>query len=161
MSERYSIKVNDSIEFNFDKNDSEQFDSIPLTKNHFHILHQNSSCEAEVVESDFIHKKYTVKINGTTYEVAIHNGLDNLISEMGFEVGARKVINALHAPMPGLILEITAHVGQEVLKNDPLLILGAMKMENSYLSPRDGIIKSISVAQGDAVEKGQLLIEFE
>ena len=36
-----------------------------------------------------------------------------------------------------------------------------MKMENSFLSPRDGIIKSISVAMGDAVDKGQLLIEFE
>jgi biotin carboxyl carrier protein len=36
-----------------------------------------------------------------------------------------------------------------------------MKMENSFLSPRDGIIKSISVLLGDAVDKGQLLIEFE
>jgi biotin carboxyl carrier protein len=36
-----------------------------------------------------------------------------------------------------------------------------MKMENSFLSPRDGIIKSISVILGDAVDKGQLLIEFE
>jgi biotin carboxyl carrier protein len=36
-----------------------------------------------------------------------------------------------------------------------------MKMENSITSPRDGIIKSISVSKGDAVEKNQLLIEFE
>jgi biotin carboxyl carrier protein len=63
--------------------------------------------------------------------------------------------------MPGLILEISVVVGQEVKENDNLIILGAMKMENSFLSPRDGIIKSISVAVGDAVDKGQLLIEFE
>jgi biotin carboxyl carrier protein len=36
-----------------------------------------------------------------------------------------------------------------------------MKMENSFLSPRDGIIKSIAVVIGIAVNKGQLLIEFE
>jgi biotin carboxyl carrier protein len=35
-----------------------------------------------------------------------------------------------------------------------------MKMENSFLSPRDGVIKSIAVPK-DAVDKGQLLIEFE
>jgi biotin carboxyl carrier protein len=34
-------------------------------------------------------------------------------------------------------------------------------MENSFLSPRDGIIKSITVQKGQAVDKGQLLIEFE
>jgi biotin carboxyl carrier protein len=70
-------------------------------------------------------------------------------------------VNAIKAPMPGLILEISVVVGQEVKENDNLIILGAMKMENSFLSPRDGVIKSISVAVGDAVDKGQLLIEFE
>jgi biotin carboxyl carrier protein len=63
--------------------------------------------------------------------------------------------------MPGLILEINVAVGQHVAENDPLLILEAMKMENSFLSPRDGIIKSIVVVKGQAVDKGQLLIEFE
>jgi biotin carboxyl carrier protein len=63
--------------------------------------------------------------------------------------------------MPGLILEISVSIGQEVKENDPLLILEAMKMENSFLSPRDGIIKSIAVSIGNAVDKGQLLIEFE
>ena len=63
--------------------------------------------------------------------------------------------------MPGLILEISVVVGQTVKENDPLLILEAMKMENSFLSPRDGVIKSIAAIKGDAVDKGQLLIEFE
>jgi biotin carboxyl carrier protein len=34
-------------------------------------------------------------------------------------------------------------------------------MENSFQSPRNGVIKSIAVAVGDAVDKGQLLVEFE
>lgn len=80
---------------------------------------------------------------------------------MGIERGRTKVVNAIKAPMPGLILEISVCVGQVVKENDPLLILEAMKMENSFLSPRDGIIKSIAVSIGNAVDKGQLLIEFE
>ncbi|WP_368731792.1 biotin/lipoyl-containing protein [Nostoc linckia] len=46
-------------------------------------------------------------------------------------------------------------------ENDNLLILEAMKMENTFVSPRAGVIKSIAVNKGDAVDKGQLLIEFE
>ena len=42
-----------------------------------------------------------------------------------------------------------------------ILILEAMKMENTLFSPRTGVIKSVSVEKGNAVEKGQLLIEFE
>ena len=41
------------------------------------------------------------------------------------------------------------------------MILEAMKMENSFDSPRAGVIKSIAVEKGQAVDKGQLLIEFE
>jgi len=37
----------------------------------------------------------------------------------------------------------------------------AMKMENIITSPRDGIIKTISVIKGNAVDKNELLIEFE
>ncbi len=93
--------------------------------------------------------------------MAISGALDELIKSMGIERGRTKVVNAIKAPMPGLILEINVSVGQEVKENDPLLILEAMKMENCFLSPRDGVIKSIAVEKGNAVDKGQLLIEFE
>ena len=80
---------------------------------------------------------------------------------MGFETGTTKKVNEIKAPMPGLILDINVEIGQEVKEDDPLLILEAMKMENALTSPRDGVIKSISVTKGDAVDKNQLLIEFE
>ncbi|MBQ0768878.1 MAG: acetyl-CoA carboxylase biotin carboxyl carrier protein subunit, partial [Bizionia sp.] len=96
-----------------------------------------------------------------TYAVQINDELDDLIKEMGFEIGASKQVNDIKAPMPGLILSISVSEGQEVKENDPLLILEAMKMENVFNSPRDGVIKSIAIKTGDAVEKNQLLIEFE
>lgn len=161
MSIPYKVNVNDTFQFEFEKESISQLDAVSVETNKFHILHQNLPYKAEIVVSDFNQKKYTVKVNNNTYHVAISNPLDILIKEMGFEVGLTKQINFIKAPMPGLILEISVVVGQSVLENDSLIILGAMKMENSFLSPRDGVIKSISVNMGDAVDKGQLLIEFE
>ena len=80
---------------------------------------------------------------------------------MGFESGTTKLINEIKAPMPGLILDINVKIGQQVNENDPLLILEAMKMENIITSPRDGIIKTISAVKGKAIDKNELLIEFE
>ena len=161
MSIGYKVNVNDTFHFDLEKESVSQLDEVRVETNKFHILHENTPYQAEIVTSDFLQKSYTVKVNNNTYTVAISNPLDILIKEMGFETGLTKQVNFIKAPMPGLILEISVVVGQTVKENDNLIILGAMKMENSFLSPRDGIIKSISVAMGDAVDKGQLLIEFE
>lgn len=161
MSIGYKVNVNDTFHFDVEKKSVSQLDAVSVETNKFHILHENTPYKAEIVTSDFNQKSYTVKVNNNSYTVAISNPLDILIKEMGFEVGLTKQVNFIKAPMPGLILEISVVVGQEVKENDNLIILGAMKMENSFLSPRDGVIKSISVAMGDAVDKGQLLIEFE
>jgi biotin carboxyl carrier protein len=161
MSLNYKVTVNDTFHYDLETESISQLDAVPTGANAFHILHQNTPYKAEIIASDFNQKNYSVKVNNTIYNVAISNPLDILIKEMGFEVGLTKQINAIKAPMPGLILEISVAVGQTVKENDNLIILGAMKMENSFLSPRDGIIKAIAVNTGDAVEKGQLLIEFE
>jgi biotin carboxyl carrier protein len=157
----YKIKVNASHQFEINKADVEAIDCIETSDNTFHILQENISVNASILNSDFNKKLYTVKVNNNTYEVNINNALDQQIEALGFEIGASKKINEIKAPMPGLILEISVNVGQEVKENDALLILEAMKMENVIKSPCDGIIKSIKVKQGEAVDKNSLLIEFE
>ena len=161
MNNNYKLSVNNSNSFEFTESDLEKLDAVRVEKSKFHVLNDSKPYQVEIISTDFIAKKYTVKVNNNTYEVAISNPLDELIKSMGIERGKTKVVNAIKAPMPGLILEISVEVGQSVKENDPLLILEAMKMENSFLSPRDGIIKSIAVVKGNAVDKGQLLIEFE
>lgn len=161
MSTVYKVNVNDTFQFDVEKESILQLDAVGVEANKFHVLHQNKPFVAEIITKDFHQKSYTVKVNNNSYTVNISNELDVLIKDMGFEVGLTKQVNFIKAPMPGLILEISVVVGQAVKENDNLIILGAMKMENSFLSPRDGIIKSISVTMGDAVDKGQLLIEFE
>lgn len=161
MSHTFKISVNQTDTFEFSENQAATLDAVKNYKDEFHVLHHNTSYKATIPSKDFNAKKYTVVVNNTTYEVEIADKLDQLIKEMGFEVGAAKLINAIKAPMPGLILEINVSVGQEVQQGENLLILEAMKMENSFDSPRSGIIKSIAVNKRQAVEKGQLLIEFE
>ncbi|UGS24420.1 acetyl-CoA carboxylase biotin carboxyl carrier protein subunit [Flavobacterium channae] len=161
MSTNYKLLVNNAASFEVTEESLQNLDAVKLDASNFHVLKDNKPYKAEIVSADFISKKYTVKVNNNSYEVNISDALDELIKNMGIERGKTKVVNAIKAPMPGLILEINVTVGQEVKENDPLLILEAMKMENSFLSPRDGVIKSIAVEKGNAVDKGQLLIEFE
>ena len=161
MNQKFRLSVNQSDTFEKTEQDLLQLDAVVTSSSQFHILHNHKPFTAIILETDFLKKTYTVEVNQNSYTVVIENPLDILIKEMGFEVGKTKQINAIKAPMPGLILEISVSVGQEVKEGDNLIILEAMKMENSFASPRNGKIKSISVAKGDAVDKGQLLIEFE
>jgi len=161
MNINYKVLVNNSNSFELAESDLEKFDSIGIKESKLHVLKNHKPFKVEILSSNFLAKKYAVKVNNNTYEIAIEDALDILIKSIGIERGRNKVINAIKAPMPGLILEISVEVGQSVKENDSLLILEAMKMENSFLSPRDGVIKSIAVQKGNAVDKGQLLIEFE
>ncbi len=161
MHNSYTLSVNNSNTFDFSESDLKNLDAVTVDVSKFHVLKNHKPYTVEIISADFISKKYTVKVNNNLYEVAIEGALEHLIKGLGIERGRTKVVNAIKAPMPGLILEINVEVGQIVKENDPLLILEAMKMENSFLSPRDGVIKSIAVEKGHAVDKGQLLIEFE
>ena len=161
MSQSFKVNVNKSFDFDISETDSSKLNSVKLSDQSYHVLHDDSSYKAEIVTEDFYKKSYKVKLNNNTYNVNINNNLDVLIKDMGFEIGSSKVVNNIKAPMPGLILEINVSVGQEVKENDTLLILEAMKMENVLSSPRAGVIKSVSVKKGEAVDKNQLLIEFE
>ncbi|MFK2820126.1 acetyl-CoA carboxylase biotin carboxyl carrier protein subunit [Flavobacteriaceae sp. LMIT009] len=160
MSEHFKVKVNDKYDFDISKDDVSKFDIVD-NKGKYHILKDSVTFNAELANNNFQKKSYSVKVNGNTYDVAISDELDKLINEMGFSTGTNKQINTVEAPMPGLILDIAVAVGQEVKEDDTMLILEAMKMENVIVSHRDGIIKSINVAKNEAVEKKQLLIEFE
>ena|SRR5690554_4396704 len=161
MNNTLKVFVNKEHNFEFTDEQLVNADGVSLDNNSFHFLHNNASYHATIIDADFVNKTYTIEVNNNRYEVVIANALDALIKEMGFEVGKTKLVNAIKAPMPGLILEINVAVGQEVQEGDNLLILEAMKMENSFDSPRAGVIKSIAVEKGQAVDKGQLLIEFE
>lgn len=161
MNNSFKVVVDNTHEFKINSDDISKIDALQTSSDSYHILKENKSFKAEVIEKDFYSKTYKVKINNSSYEVVISDSLDFLINDMGFALSSSKDIDSISAPMPGLILEIHVRIGQAVNEDDPLLILEAMKMENVITSPRDGIIKSISVKKSEAVDKNQLLIEFE
>ena len=161
MKKTFLTKVNNTFDFSIDSDSLNALDIIELQNDKFHILQENQSFDVSIPSSNFNKKQYQVIVNNNKYNVNIINDLDQIIKDMGFEIGASKKVNDIKAPMPGLILDLNVSVGQEVSENDTILILEAMKMENAITAPRDGVIKTISVKKGDAVDKNQLLIEFE
>ncbi|WP_396597861.1 acetyl-CoA carboxylase biotin carboxyl carrier protein subunit [Dokdonia sp. R86516] len=161
MSNTYKTTVNEEHEFEVSRDQLSQLDAVHTSQNSYHILENNSSFKATVVSSDFSKKTYNIQVNSNNYEVVIKDEIDILIKEMGFTVGGSKQFNNLISPMPGLIIDVQVSAGQEVKEGDTLVILSAMKMENSFVSHTDGVIKAVHVVKDDAVDKGQLLVEFE
>lgn len=135
-------------------------DVVPAGPSKFHILRNGRSFHAEILAADFPAKKFTIRINGSDYQVTLEDAYDQLIKKLGLEVNIQHKVKDIKAPMPGLVLEIQVEEGQQVFRGDAILILEAMKMENVIKSPGDGVISKILVRQGQAVEKGGVLIEM-
>ncbi|MBV2195514.1 MAG: acetyl-CoA carboxylase biotin carboxyl carrier protein subunit, partial [Flavobacterium sp.] len=95
MSANYKLLVNNSASFEVTENDLQKLDAVKVEATKFHVLKDNTPYKAELVSADFISKKYTVKVNNNTYEVAISGALDELIKSMGIERGRTKVVNAI------------------------------------------------------------------
>jgi len=137
-----------------------QWDLQPLKPGFFHIIKDNKSYTAEIIQADYSAKIFTIRINGHDHTLTIKDRFDLLLEKMGMSQTAVNKVNEIKAPMPGLIVDIKVSAGQEVKKGDPIMILEAMKMENILKSPGDGIIKAIRVNVRDNVEKNQVLIQF-
>jgi biotin carboxyl carrier protein len=135
-------------------------DAIAVGEHQFHVLKNDVSYKASIETADYANKSYTIKVNGTNYNVKIADVYDRLIQQMGISSGGATKSNNVQSPMPGLVLSILVSEGQTVAKGDNLLILEAMKMENVIKATGDGIVKSIKIQQGAVVEKRQLLIEM-
>lgn len=146
--------------FTFDDINSE-LDIAPMGDGRYHILRDNISYHAEILHANYHAKTFTIKVNGSVYEVQLADQFDQLVNRLGLAAASRHKVREIRAPMPGLVLDIYVEVGQEVHKGGPLLILEAMKMENLIKSPGDATVKAIRVAKGDAVEKNFLLIEMD
>lgn len=136
------------------------WDMKELPNGTFSILANGKSYQAVVDHMDRDAKQLKVKVNGNTYELAIKEPIDQLLQKMGLNIGSAKKVEAIKAPMPGLVLKIMVEEGQQIRKGDPVLILEAMKMENVFKAPADATVKAIKVTERKAVEKGEVLIEL-
>lgn len=136
------------------------WDMVALDKNRFHIIKDNRSYNATLIQWNAEEKTMVINVNGTDYELHIKDRYDLLLEQLGIKAGSTVAVQQVKAPMPGLIIQVAVAEGTVVKKGDPLLILEAMKMENVLKSPRDGEVKKVCVQLKQAVEKNQVLIEF-
>ncbi|MEE4196015.1 MAG: biotin/lipoyl-containing protein [Bacteroidales bacterium] len=129
----------------------------------------------EVEVKDYEDNIAIVEVNGTQYEVEIHQKelkttktpklvrssvpVDRKDSKIKKTVSSRAT--SLKAPLPGNIFKILKKEGDEVKKGDTIMIMEAMKMENNIQSEKDGKITSIKVKEGDAVLQNDVLAEIE
>jgi biotin carboxyl carrier protein len=134
------------------------FDVLKIKEGSFHVLHQQKSFSAEVIEINKQEKTAIIRVNNNEYTVALKDKFDLLLQQMGMANLAIQKVNDLKAPMPGKVLSIMANVGDMIKKGEPILILEAMKMENILKATADAVVKEIKVKQGDTVEKNAVLV---
>jgi biotin carboxyl carrier protein len=136
-------------------------DIIALDENQLHIIVNHKSYTADLIAIDELGKNLKLKINGKIFELNIKDKIDLLLESMGLDKALVKVIKDIKAPMPGLVVSILVKEGDVIKKGDALVTLEAMKMENIIKSPADVVIKKINISKGLALEKGQVMIEFQ
>jgi biotin carboxyl carrier protein len=105
-------------------------------------------------------REVTVSVNGKRTTVKLHSRAEQMLKMLGIDQAAKKKLDSLKAPMPGLIHSIKVKEGDAVKKGDALLILEAMKMENVIKASGDAVVARIHVQEKASVEKNVLLITF-
>jgi acetyl-CoA/propionyl-CoA carboxylase biotin carboxyl carrier protein len=109
-----------------------------------------------------------VEIDGISrlYRVA-RDGGELWIGRDGSALSARRldrrhraeqaVVEALEAPMPGIVVLVHARNGDRIRRGDPLLVLESKKTEMPIRSPQTGLVDRLMVEEGDRVRLRQPL----
>jgi biotin carboxyl carrier protein len=126
----------------------------------------------QVEVKDYEDNLATLDVNGTTYEVEVHQEVKKaktpklVRQEVKRKPGEGLIKksatgNVVKAPLPGNIFKLNVAVGDAVKKGDVLLVMEAMKMENDVLAEKDGTVKTVKVSVGEAVLQNDVLLEME
>ncbi|TXC85383.1 biotin/lipoyl-containing protein [Luteibaculum oceani] len=138
-----------------------EIDFIKVKEGEYHLLYNNKSYNVELIKFLEDKKHMELLVNGNKYTVAVKDEFDALLENLGLDMSLGGAEKELKAPMPGLVVDVLVEVGQELKDGEPVLILEAMKMENVLKATGDVKVKSIEVTKGRAVEKNQVLVNFE
>jgi pyruvate carboxylase subunit B len=124
---------------------------------HFLLDNRPTTLELERLSSG----RWALTVAGERTEVEVLDERTRQIRTLTGTRQARHSTEVLKAPMPGMVVRVQARVGESVAAGAGLVVLEAMKMENELKAAADGKVKMVRVSPGEAVEKGQVLIEFE
>ena len=167
----YKVSVSNQV-FNIEFNEGQKnvvnvnnkplaWDIIKLEKDSFHVIYNNKSYKAQILEASKETRSFIIRVNNNVYDLKVKDRYDELLAELGINNSNGAKVHQVKAAMPGKVLEINVKSGDKVKLGDNLLVLEAMKMENIIKSPEDGTIKSCEVKVGATVNKNQILITFK
>jgi pyruvate carboxylase subunit B len=105
--------------------------------------------------------RWAVSIAGERSEVEVLDERSQHIRSLAGAGEQRRSADVLKAPMPGMVVRVEARAGDTVQAGSGLVVLEAMKMENELKAAATVRVKIVRVSPGEAVEKGQVLLEFE
>jgi biotin carboxyl carrier protein len=107
-------------------------------------------------------------VAGARYDVEIspilaqrNTGAAPVIVQAPIAATSAAQIDAVCAPMPGIIVNVLVKKGDSVKPGQTVAIMEAMKMENNVATTRAGIIKEVLVKTGEEVANHQPLVKFE
>jgi pyruvate carboxylase subunit B len=105
--------------------------------------------------------QWSLQVGGDRWDVEVVDERTRHIRSLTAGAERRRGPVILRAPMPGLVVRVLVEPGQEVGAGAGLVVLEAMKMENELKAPAAATIGAIRAQAGQAVEKGQVLVEFQ
>ena len=105
--------------------------------------------------------RWALAPGGERWEVEVLDERARHIRSLSGGADRPAVSRVLKAPMPGLVLRVHVAPGQQVVAGAGLVVLEAMKMENELKSAASAVVRAVRVKPGEAVDKGQILVEFE
>lgn len=105
--------------------------------------------------------RWALSAGGERSEVEVLDERTRHIRSLTANMDKPRGADVLRAPMPGMVVRINAKPGEQVAAGAGLVVLEAMKMENELKAAVAGTVKAVRVNSGEAVEKGQVLVEFE
>jgi biotin carboxyl carrier protein len=105
--------------------------------------------------------RWTMGFQGETWEAEVVDERTRHIRSLTGSGEGKKAGTALKAPMPGLVVRVDVAPGQTLAAGAGVVVLEAMKMQNELRTAAPAVVKAIRVEPGQAVEKGQILVEFE
>lgn len=152
-------RVNDRFEYLL----SELAGVEPVGKNgdRYLIRYQGENVEITVLDYDARKKTCCLSISGFTFEVSLHDELDEIVRNIRLQTSSSEGGEQFYAPIPGMIKSLSFVAGAEVSEGDTLLVLEAMKMENAITAKTAGSGLAYYVSPGDHVRKGQLLCSLK
>lgn len=105
--------------------------------------------------------EWSLHLSGRRLRAEVVDERTRAIREASRAMAGSQGPGALRAPMPGLVVKVEVEEGDEVVPGQGLVIVEAMKMENELKSDANARVKTIHVEGGQAVDKDEVLVEFE